>query len=232
MEQKKLIRHIGFLIDGNRRWAKANGKAERAGYDAGADNVYAIARACIERHVPYVTFWGLSTENFKNRTPAELDYIFNAIKKTALRIEAMKSFRAGMRVIGNIKGRPDTAQEFVATHLKPFTQSERLDTVVVAGLNYGGRDEIARAVRRMIRDGVKESAADEECIGSYLDTAGMPDPDLIIRTGGKKRLSGFMPWQTVYSELYFMDKLWPDFTADDLDGVITWFERTERNFGK
>ncbi len=231
MEQNAL-HHIGFLIDGNRRWARANNKTEREGYDAGAENVYAIAKACIERRIPYVTFWGLSTENFQNRTRGELDYIFNAIKRTGLRIKRMKTFRAGLRVIGNISGLPKAAQEFVATHVKPFDQSERLDTTVIAGLNYGGRDEIARAARRMIKDAVKESDVDEKMIGSYLDTAGMPDPELIIRTGGKKRLSGFMPWQTVYSELYFMDKLWPDFTAEDLDRAIAWFSSMERNFGK
>lgn len=226
------MHHIGFLIDGNRRWARANGKTEREGYDAGADNVYAIAKACVQRHVPYVTFWGLSTENFKNRTAAEIEYIFNAIKKTGLRIEALKSFRAGLRVIGNVPGLPQAAQDFVRTHIKPFSQSEKLDTTVIAGLNYGGRDEIIRAVRRMIKDRVQESDVDEQRISSYLDTTGIPDPELIIRTGGKKRLSGFMPWQTVYSELYFMDKLWPDFTAEDLDRAIAWFSGTERNFGK
>lgn len=231
MEQQKL-HHIGFLIDGNRRWARQNNKTEREGYDAGADNVYAIAKACVQRHIPYVTFWGLSTENFKNRTGAELDYIFNAIKKTGLRIEAMKSFRAGLRVIGNVPGLPKAAQDFVAAHIKPFSQAERLDTTVIAGLNYGGRDEIIRAVRRMIKDRVQESDVDEQRVSSYLDTAGIPDPELIIRTGGKKRLSGFMPWQTVYSELYFIDKLWPDFTGGDLDQAIAWFSGTERNFGK
>lgn len=231
MEQNTL-HHICFLIDGNRRWARENNETEREGYDAGADNVYEIAKACVERHIPYVTFWGLSTENFKNRTQGELDYIFNAIKKTGLRIEQMKSFNAGLRVIGNVPGLPQAAQEFVKTHIKPFKQSEHLDTTVIAGLNYGGRDELTRAIKRIIKDGVPECDVDQACVGSYLDTAGIPDPELIVRTGGKKRLSGFMPWQTVYSELYFMDKLWPDFGVDDLDQAIAWYQGMERNFGK
>ncbi len=226
------LHHIGFLIDGNRRWARANNKTERQGYDAGAENVYAIAKACIERGIPYVTFWGLSSENFKQRTSAELRYIFDAIKKTGLRIERIRGYRARLRVIGNIDALPKQTREFVLTHIKPLEHQEGFDTTVIAGVNYGGRDELVRAFRDMTRAGAKAEEVDEQAISRHLDTAGIPDPDLIVRTGAQKRLSGFMPWQSVYAELYFLDTLWPDFTVEDLDAAIAWYKTQQRNFGK
>jgi len=201
-------RHIAFLMDGNRRWATAQGKIPVLGHKQGVEALKKAVRACIQRSIPYITFWALSTENLKERSEKELNYLFKLIESAE---NYTKEFQKEERFvsIGDISGLPKSCRA-VLGRLEEKTKKNTKITVCVA-FNYGGR---------------------EKNIIACLDTAGIPDPDLVIRTGGRTRLSGFMPWQTVYSELYFTKTLWPDFNEKELDKAIGFFNQTQRNFGK
>ena len=219
-------RHIAFLMDGNRRWATAQGKIPVLGHKQGVEALKKAVRACIQRSIPYITFWALSTENLKERSEKELNYLFKLIESAE---NYTKEFQKEERFvsIGDISGLPKSCRA-VLGRLEEKTKKNTKITVCVA-FNYGGRDELVRAVRTMMK---KKLPSSEKNIIACLDTAGIPGPDLVIRTGGRTRLSGFMPWQTVYSELYFTKTLWPDFNEKELDKAIGFFNQTQRNFGK
>jgi undecaprenyl diphosphate synthase len=220
------LQHIAFIMDGNRRWAKARGKAGILGHKEGSEILKKIVRACIKKNIPYITFWALSTENLKERTKKELNFLFNLISASE---KSTKEFENDGRFvcIGDLSGLPKSCQ-VVLHKLEQRTKNNTKITVVMA-FNYGGRDEIIRAVHRAVKD---KKSLTEKNFSEYLDTKDIPDPELLIRTGDRFRLSGFMPWQTVYSELYFTKTLWPDFNEKELDKAIKFFNQTPRNFGK
>lgn len=224
--QSGMPRHIAFLIDGNRRWAEKRRKLPMLGHRQGVETVKQITRACMNRGVPYVTFWALSTENMKERSEKELQYLFGLLEKSE---KFLKDFlhSARVRYIGDIKGLPKACRDVLSRIEKKTRENTGINSTLA--LNYGGRDELIRAMKKMMKS---SNSISEKNFGAYLDTVGIPDPDLIIRTGGRNRLSGFMPWQSVYSELYFTDTLWPDFSEQELSKAIAWFGTIQRNFGK
>lgn len=224
------LNHVAIIMDGNRRWAKNHGLDPVEGHAYAAEKVIEpIIEHLANLKVPYVTFWAFSTENWK-RDEEEINALMK-IFRNALGPLATRFMKRGakMRLLGDINRFPkDIATKTL--ELMNKTQKNTAITVTFA-LNYGGRDEILRAVKKIIKDKVKPEDLTEEKFSSYLDTAGIPDPDLIIRTGGEKRLSGYLPWQSVYAELYFTDTLFPDFTPEELDKALAEFTRRDRRFG-
>lgn len=224
------LNHVAIIMDGNRRWARNRGLDPVKGHEAAVKNaIEPIIAYLADRKVPYVTFWAFSTENWK-RDEEEIKAIFN-IFRMGLNTLAIKLIQKGakFRLLGDINKFPkDIAQKT----LDLITQSKGNSIITTTfALNYGGRDEILRAVKKIIKDKRKPEEITEEVFGSYLDTAGIPDPDLIIRTGGEKRLSGYLPWQSVYAELYFTPTLFPDFTPEELGKALDDFAGRDRRFG-
>jgi len=223
------LRHLAIIPDGNRRWAVAKGLVSTMGhYKAGAvDNLLVLMRGAKELGVEYLSFWGFSTENWK-RDVVERKAIFDLILKSVdgLRKVAVKE---GIRF--RLIGRRDRLPEGLISALEGL-EKETYDYSsfnVQLLLDYGGRDEIIRGVNKLLGEGVK--SVDEAGFSEVLDSAGVSDVDMIIRTGGEKRLSGLMPFQSVYAELYFCDKMFPDFGVEDLRGAVEEFGRRKRRFG-
>lgn len=223
-------KHVAIIMDGNRRWAKKQGKQAVQGHDHAAMHVIEpIIEHCAQQNIPYVTFWAFSTENWK-RDKQEIQALFSIFRK-GLKTLANRFINKGARlnVLGEINRFPqDIAQK--VQNLIQKSQNNQNITVSFA-LNYGGRDEILRAVKKIIKKGYKAKQITEKLFSSLLDTADLPDPDLIIRTGGETRLSGFLPWQTVYSELYFTNTLFPDFDVSQFQKALKNYTQRDRRFG-
>lgn len=231
LDPEVIPQHIGIILDGNRRWAKAKGLSVTKGHEAGAKNLIAIVNHCRKIGVKHLTVYALSTENWHKRAKEEVRGIFNLLIRTAK--EKKEEYRKkGIKffVLGNFQAFPFKVKRAIEEILKIVISKERLKFNVA--LNYGGRDEIIRAIQRIVKDKIDPSKIDEQLVASYLDTKGQPDPDLIIRPGGEFRLSNFLIWQMSYAELYFTDTLWPDFGPKQLEKAIFDFQTRQRRFGK
>lgn len=228
-----LPQHIAFICDGNRRWAKKKGLAEFAGHKQAVEvTIDELVDHSIKLHIPYLSFWVLSTENW-HRGEIWIQQYFKLMHyffKTKLKKLIAKGVK--VKIIGNLTQLPKNIQK-ILKELENESQNNKKITVIIA-INYGGRDEIVRAIQRLnLKLKTQMSNLTEKDFANYLDTAGIPDPDLLIRTGeGNIRLSGFMSWQIAYTELYFTNTLFPDFTPQKLDEAISWFQQQKRNFGK
>ena len=226
-------RHIAIIMDGNGRWAKNRGLKRTAGHAAGAEAFRRTANYCRRLGVKYLTVYAFSTENWK-RSEEEVSGIMKllaAYLREALR--DMEKNHVRFRFFGDLSR---LSPELRKLCLDAQERSDEYHEVQVNFcLNYGGRDEIVRAVQQYALD-VKNGKADpnaltEDVLSSYLDSAGVPDPELVIRPSGELRTSNFLPWQTVYSEFVFMNVLWPDFSPEDLDAAIEEYHRRNRRFG-
>ena len=230
LNPRRIPKHVAIIMDGNRRWAKKKGLTVTEGHKAGADNLVKIVEHCEKLGVKHLTVYALSTENWRKRAKSEVRGIFNLLikivreKKQEYRKKGIKFF-----VLGNFQAFPLRVRRAVEEMLKIVKKHERMKFNVA--LNYGGRDELVRAIKKMMKDGVKPSKVNEELVSHYLYTNGQPDPDLTIRTGGEVRLSNFLLWQVSYSELYFTDTLWPDFGPKELEKAIFNYQQRERRFG-
>lgn len=233
--QKITPKHVALIMDGNRRWAAKKGLGPIDGHRFAAEKaIKPIVDHAIKRGIKNLTFWAFSTEN-KKRDTFELNGLFSIFRdalKTNLR--ELAEIGVQIKIIGDIDWFPSDIAE-LAKEIVNRTKSNNKITVSFA-LNYGGREEILRAINKIVskidngvRDANKKVTEDE--FSSELDTAGMPDPDLIIRTGGNLRLSGYLPWQAVYSELYFTQTLWPDFNIAEFDNILKDFSLRTRRFG-
>lgn len=229
-------KHVAIIMDGNRRWAARRGTGPVDGHKAAAQKtIKPVVKRAIERGISYLTFWAFSTEN-KNRDRLELNGLFKIFRE-ALKTNLKELDEMGVRlqVIGEIEWFPKDIVE--ATRIFVEKTKRNSEITVSFALNYGGREEILRAVSRLLskiqthRRSVENPVTEKEFSG-YLDTAGMPDPDLIIRTGGNLRLSGYFPWQAVYSELYFTKTLWPDFSPREFDRALLDYSKRTRRFGR
>ena len=224
------IQHVAIIMDGNRRWAKQHGLDPVKGHEQAAKNaVEPLIEKCAELGIGFVTFWAFSTENWK-RDEAELKGLFDVFR-FALGSLALRFIQKGarLRILGDINRFPkDIAQKSMEMINK---SSKNHKITVTFALNYGGRDEILRAVKKIVDEKIPSKKIDEKLFSNYLDTTGIPDPDLIIRTGGEQRLSGYLPWQSVYSELFFTPIMFPDFTPDQLTLAINDFLKRDRRFG-
>ena len=225
-------RHIAIILDGNGRWAKKRGLPRTAGHAAGAETFRKIALYCRDIGVDYLTVYAFSTENWK-RSDDEVGAIMRLLNKYLHEaIDTMERDGMKMRIFGDVTG---LSPELQALAHRTDEIADRIDGFQAnICLNYGGRDEIVQAARRYARDlaeGRAEGELTEEKFGSYLYSAGVPDPDLLIRPGGEQRLSNFLLWQCAYAEFYFTDVLWPDFTPAELDKAIEVFRSRDRRYG-
>ena len=231
-EKPKPPRHIAIIMDGNGRWAKQRGLPRTAGHAAGAEAFRRIANYCRTLGVEYLTVYAFSTENWK-RSAEEVAGIMKLLRRyleEALR--DMEKNRVRFCFFGDLS---KLSPELQALCDRAQKQSEDYDVRVNFCLNYGGRDEIVRAAQRFARDAAdgkcRPEELTEEAFSSYLYSAGVPDPELIIRPSGEKRTSNFLLWQSAYSEYVFMNVLWPDFSPADLDAAIEEYHRRNRRFG-
>lgn len=224
-----MLKHVAFIMDGNRKWARSRKLPSSFGYKKGYQRIEEIIEHAGKRGISYVTFWAFSTENWK-RTPEEIDQLMNIFRNVfrskSLQRIANKNVR--INILGDLDKFPEDIQINARKLITDTAQKDGL-TVNIA-LNYGGRQEIIRAVNQLLQQ--KKDAVDEETFSSYLYTQEQPDPDLIIRTGGEQRLSGYLPWQSIYSELYFTKKYWPEFDTEAFDEAIDVYNNRDRRFGK
>lgn len=221
--------HIVLFPDGNRRWAKEQGIDSLEGHKAGYDNLVNFCDWCKARGVKIVTAFGFSTENW-NRTEREVSYLMRLLEDGLLRNSArFQELKAKVQVIGQKERLPKSLQQ--AIQKVEGETRENSEFSLNLGISYGGRWDIVQATQRMIQEGLKPEEVTEERFASYLSTAGIEDPDLVIRAGGEKRLSNFVLWQAAYAELYFCPKYWPAFNEQDLDEAIQDFASRQRRFG-
>jgi undecaprenyl diphosphate synthase len=231
IDKKNIPQHIGIIMDGNRRWAKKRGLTIDEGHEAGAKNLEKIIDHCLELGVKTLTVYTLSTENWHQRTKKEVKGIFDLILKVAKRKKKDYETKGiKLAVLGNFQAFPRKVANVIKEILKIVKTHERLK--VNLALNYGGRDEILNAIRKIVKERIPLRRLNEKTFSHFLYTNGDPDPDLIIRTGGEIRISNFLLWQISYSELYFTDTLWPDFDEKELDKAIAEYQKRQRRFGK
>jgi len=221
--------HIAIVMDGNGRWAVSRGLPRMAGHRAGTENLRRIIEACIEFGVQYLTIYAFSTENW-GRPAEEVQGLLRLIEHV-IDSELQQLHDQGVQLhhIGRLDRLNPSLREKVL-HAVEYTRNNKALVLCVA-FNYGGRDEIVCAIEHMIRDGVKPDEVNEALVNQYLFTAGVPDPDLIIRTSGELRGSNFLIWQGAYSEWYFPATYWPDFGKEELRRAIEEFNHRERRYG-
>lgn len=227
-DRERLPQHIGIIMDGNGRWAKARGLPREMGHQAGSKVVGEIIRHCKKIGVPYITIYAFSTENWK-RPAKEVDALLDLLRHYLSNMEEYQKENARLRVLGHLEPLPRDLRESIR-RAEAESAGNTAITVNIA-LNYGGRGEIIQGVRRLMEEGVSPEEVTEELLSQRLYTAGMPDPDLIIRPSGEYRLSNFLLWQSAYSELLFMNVLWPDFTPEHLNYALHQYARRSRRFG-
>ena len=230
---RKIPQHIAIILDGNGRWAKAKGMPRKYGHTAGAKNVETVCQAAHDLGVKYVTMYAFSTENW-NRPEGEVEALMKLLEsylKNCIKTADKNNMR--VRVIGDTTRLSDRFQERIRELEAASAKNDGLNLQIA--INYGSRDEMTRAMRRMSEDVAAGKRKPEEITESvfeeYLDTAGIPDPDLLIRTSGELRLSNFLLWQLAYSEFYFTDVPWPDFHKEELERAIEAYNKRDRRFG-
>jgi undecaprenyl diphosphate synthase len=221
--------HIAIIMDGNGRWAKSRGLPRLAGHRAGTENLRRIIEACIEFGIKYLTIYAFSTENW-GRPPEEVQGLMRLFEDVIDR-ELQELYDQGvqLRHIGRLDRLRPAFREKVVRATQHTAGNSRL--VLNVAFNYGGRDEIVSAIQQMVRDGVQPEEVTDELVNQYLYTAGVPDPDLIIRTSGELRGSNFMIWQGAYSEWYFPSTYWPDFDKEELRRALLEYSQRERRYG-
>lgn len=222
-------RCIGIIVDGNRRWARAKGLPTLEGHRAGYEKLKEFIRWVRDAGVTHVIAYVFSSEN-RNRSPEEVSYLMKLVKRACIaEVEEFKKENARIHVIGERARLPKDVREAVE-HAENATKDCTGQTLVLA-ISYGGRDEILQAVNSLVADRRSAPVSADE-FSQCLWTHDVPDPDLIIRTGGEKRLSNFLTWQSVYSELFFINTFWPDFTKEEFLKILEEYQSRERRFGK
>lgn len=226
----RLPAHIAIIMDGNGRWAQARGLPRTAGHRAGADAVRTVVRECRRLDIPHLTLYAFSSENW-NRPKTEISALFGLLLEfLGAEVPHMEEQGIRLRVLGDLDGLP-LAQRGALRHAMARTAA-CADMTLNLALNYGGRAELVRAARALAAEGLAPEAITEEALAARLDTAGQPDPDLLIRTSGELRLSNFLLYQCAYSELHFTPVLWPDFGAGELAAALEDYAGRSRRFGK
>jgi undecaprenyl diphosphate synthase len=225
----KVPRHVAIIMDGNGRWAKARGLPRLAGHRAGTENLRPILEASVEFGIKVLTIWAFSTENWR-RPEAEVMGLLRILERM-IRRELKQLDEEGVRLrhLGRLDRLPGRLQEQVREAMELTQDNDRL--ILNVAFDYGGREEILHAVRRIVLDGIPAEEVDEELLSRYMYTSGQPDPDLIIRTSGELRTSGFMMWQSAYSEYYITPTYWPDFGREELYEALLAYEQRNRRFG-
>ena len=227
-ETRKLPRHIAIIMDGNGRWAKKRSLPRTAGHIAGAKTFKNIARYCNKIGLEYLTVYAFSTENWK-RPKDEVDGIMNLLRDYLKDAENFKNENIKVKFIGDLEPLADDIKELIKKDEDGSKDATGLNLNIA--INYGGRDEITKAVKKIVADGIASEDITEDLISETLYTAGMPDPDFIIRPSGEYRLSNYLIWQSAYAEYWFSDILWPDFTPKHLEKAIDEYNHRNRRFG-
>ena len=228
MIETNIPQHIAIIMDGNGRWATERGQERTVGHKAGVDTVRRITAECVRLGVKYLTLYTFSTENW-NRPADEVSALMGLVL-SSLEDEIFMKNNVRFRVIGDLKRLPDEVQQKLHETEEHTARNDAM-TMVVA-LSYSSRWEITNAVRQIVQEGMRAEDITEQTISQHLTTAFMPDPDLLIRTGGELRISNYLLWQIAYSELYFCDTYWPDFDEQCLHQAIESYQRRQRRFGK
>ena len=225
-----VLRHVAIIMDGNGRWAQRRHLPRLLGHRRGTDNIHPIVEACEDLGIEVLTLYAFSTENW-GRPEEEVNGLMQIFLEISRR-ETLALHRKGVQVrqLGALEGVNRALQQAIrdAADLTRHNSGLRLNIA----FNYGGRAEIVRAVRELVAEGVRPEEVTEEAIARHLYTAGLPDPDLVIRTAGEMRLSNFLLWQAAYAEYYATDKLWPDFTPDDLRDAVSAYTLRKRKYGR
>jgi undecaprenyl diphosphate synthase len=224
-----LPNHIAFIMDGNGRWAKKRNLPRKAGHKAGTQNILTLLKTLGKYGIKYVTLYSFSTENW-NRPEEEINAILNILGES-LEKEVPELHNNGVKVchIGHLEKLPEKTREAIAEAVE-LTKNNSALTLNLA-FDYGGRAEIVDAVKKIVSAKIPVKAIDEKMFGNYLYTNGIPEVDLVVRTGGDLRISNFLLWQSAYSEFYFTDVLWPDFDDKEIEKALIAFSRRERRFG-
>ena len=221
--------HVAIIMDGNGRWAKARGLPRLAGHRAGTKNLRRVIRAAADAGIKHLTFYAFSTENW-SRPEDEVKGLL-ALLAEFIETELQELHKEGARLlhIGHLEGLGPSLRKKVEDAIELTKNNTRID--VILAFNYGGRDEIVCAIQKLIKAGVTFDEVDVKMVSDAMFTAGTPDPDIVIRTSGEKRASNFLTWQTVYSEWFFPDVLWPDFNEEDLRIILDAYQNRDRRFG-
>jgi undecaprenyl diphosphate synthase len=226
---ERIPTHVAIIMDGNGRWALARGLPRLLGHRAGTENLRRIITACVEFGVKYLTIYAFSTENW-GRPREEVEGLMNILEDMIDReLAELNKEGVQLRHIGRLERLDPKLQEKVIHAIELTRHNDRL--VLNVAFNYGGRDEIVNAIQKMIKDEVKVEDVTSDLVSHYLYTAGVPDPDLIIRTSGELRVSNFLIWQGAYSEWYVTSVYWPDFNKEEFRKALNTFSQRDRRFG-
>jgi undecaprenyl diphosphate synthase len=229
VSQPHIPTHVAIIMDGNGRWALARGMPRLVGHRAGTENLRRIITACVEFGVKYLTIYAFSTENW-GRPREEVEGLLHILEDVIDReLAELNKEGVQLRHIGRLERLEPKLQEKVLDAVEMTKNNDRL--VLSIAFNYGGRDEIVLGIQRMIKDGVKAEQVTSDLVSHYLFTAGVPDPDLIIRTSGELRVSNFLIWQGAYSEWYVTSVYWPDFNKDEFRKALDTYAQRDRRFG-
>jgi undecaprenyl diphosphate synthase len=234
IDKDRLPRHVAIIMDGNGRWATQRGLNRVAGHRRGKDSVKEVVEAARRLGIPYLSLYAFSSENWQ-RPRDEVDTLMRFLRHYLV-AELKRMMKNGIRLlaIGNLKKLPREVQSALRNAIEETKHN--VGMTVVLAVSYGGREELTDAVRaiarRVAREQLAPEAIDQDVVGSYLSTAGIPDPDLLIRTSGEMRISNFLLWQIAYTEIYVTETLWPDFRAREFEEAIAHFQRRERRFGR
>ncbi|PKN94363.1 MAG: isoprenyl transferase [Chloroflexi bacterium HGW-Chloroflexi-6] len=229
-DSTKLPAHVAIIMDGNGRWALKRGLPRLAGHKAGTENLRRVIRACVEFGIQFLTIYAFSTENW-GRPREEVNGLLRILEDVIDKeLKELDDQGVRLRHIGRLEQLPSHLQAKVIEAVKLTEKNERL--ILNIAFNYGGRDEIVQAVQHMIRDGISADQVSPETFARYLYTAGIPDPDLIIRTSGELRISNFLIWQAAYSEWYVTPTYWPDFHKKEFQKAIETYANRDRRYGK
>lgn len=229
MPEQLLPQHIGIILDGNRRWAKEHNLPSFEGHRRGFENIKTIASHAFDQGIKIMTVFAFSVENWK-RSVEEVGYLMDLFNQVAIQeLKFLTDQNIKLQILGDLSALNPELQN----NLNKAIQDTANNTNGIFNicLNYGGREDIVRAVKKIISLNTAAEAVTPELLQNHLYTAGLVDPDLIIRTSGEQRLSGFLTWQSIYSELYFVNKHWPDFSKEDLDEALKVFATRSRRFG-
>lgn len=231
LDKENIPQHIAIIMDGNRRWARTHHVPDIKGHERGAEALEKIVETAEKLGIKTITVYALSTENIKERAKREVFGLFNLFRK-GYHSRLKKMMKKGVRVtiLGELEGLPKTIKIIIDKIRKTYIKNESIKLNIA--LNYGGKKELIEAIKDIVKTGIEVGRINEAIIEKHLYTNGMPDPELVIRTGGRSRLSNFLLWQTAYSEFYFTSALWPDFGPKELKKAIDWYQEQKRNFGQ
>ena len=224
------IKHIAIIMDGNRRWAKEHGYPSAVGHKKGVEALKKTVRACDEFGIKYLTVYAFSTENW-NRKKEEVDFLMDLVAVT-LKNELEQMHKQGVKIsfIGNIEQLNNNLQKVISNAIVTTADNQGVNLQIA--LNYGSRDEIKHAIIDILKEGITPECVTNDLISNHLYTAGVPDPDILIRTGGEKRISNYLLWQIAYSEIFVINDYWPEFNKDLLYSCIVEFNKRQRRYGK